>query len=115
MLRIYGHSDDVVIVQDDADLVGNEFSCYSEACALLVGEQEGDGLFVTMTYESEECCVGPGAYWRAQISRIDCGDDNGTPLPWPVTIRNPRDRETPYSVVVEIDCPGGTPVHRFQT
>ena len=47
-----------------------------------------------------------GGTWRVGVERADSGEDDGVPLPaWPMRLRNPKGRETPYSVVLEIDAP----------
>lgn len=101
MLRIYGASDDLVELEG---IVDQELGCYGVA-KIRVGTDEG-GVDVLMAYAPFR---GGGGTWAAMLAPLD----EGVPIPWPVAIKHRERRgEVEYSVVVEIDCPTGTPVSR---
>jgi hypothetical protein len=100
MIEISGHSDDVVCIGGD---VNDEVA---PGAILLVGTKQA-GVEVKMQYLST-------GVWAARVSQVD----DGAPIPWPVSICESEptglkdNRTPPYTVVVRIDCPPGTPVYR---
>jgi len=97
MLRIYGASDDLVVIEGHVD------DEVSPSRSITIGTEAG-GVVVSMKYG-----VGAGV-WQARVRQID----EGIPVPWPVTIGNAEPSGSPdpqtYSVLVTIDCPADTPV-----
>lgn len=95
MLRIYGKSDDLTIIDGDVSDEG------AVGDLVTVGTERTGGLSVRMRY--------PGPTWRAAVEQLG----EYVPIPWPVTISEAPWSETctgSYSVMVTIDCPPGTPV-----
>lgn len=108
MILICGCSDDLVEINGDFE---DEISS-SHPVAIDVGwpeaapGQNACGVRVVMEYAPSS----HGAVWVATIGQFD----EGAEIPWPVTVKNAPARGAPnprsYSVVVQIDCPAGTPV-----
>jgi hypothetical protein len=99
MISIYGHSDDVVVLEGDVqDEVG-------PGRMIQFGDGQR-GVKVTFKYAAAKKS---GAVWRASIEQID----EGVPM-FPVTIGEAEPAGLPepkvYSVKVTVDCPPGTPV-----
>jgi hypothetical protein len=112
MLKIYGSGDDNVyaniemqrecpacgceIEEPTQAVVGgreDEFGCYEQIVSFTIGGDDG-GIIVEMSYEN------PGV-WAGKAKQLS----EDTPIPWPVTVTHEG-----YSVVVNVDCPDGTPV-----
>lgn len=89
MISIQGHGDGEVYVEGD---VNAEFNNYPQT--ITVGNKKEGGIAVTMNYEDTGC-------WSAKIEMLA----DGVRCPWAVRVGT-----TEYVVVVEIDCPDGTPV-----
>lgn len=89
MLKIYGHSDDIVeldgIVEESIQALANDV-------CVKIGDEKAGGIWVYMTYDS---------LWTAAVSLID----ENIPIPWPVLIKGDG-----HTIVVEIMCPKGTKV-----
>lgn len=103
MIKIYGHSDDVVVIG------GNYTGETKSGHKILIGTLEC-GLFVSMQYAPSKS----GPVWRASIEQIN----EDILLPWPVTIVNAEPSGYPlstYSVMVIVDCPIDTPVKSKNT
>jgi hypothetical protein len=99
MIKIRGHSDDIVSIQGD---IYDEVDCYQKDVLFTIGNPEATpgqnafGLYVTMRYGSQ----GNGV-WSAEISPVD----EDAPIPWTVVVY-----AEDYSAVVDINCPKGTAV-----
>lgn len=110
MIEISGHSDDVVSVRESREPADRGMVWADEVKpnhTILVGTEKA-GVMVTMFY-----APGKARTWAARVHQID----EGILIPWPVTITNANaatpavpDRKS-YSVLVQIACPVGTPVH----
>lgn len=85
-----GHSDDIVSIGGD---VSEEI--YAEDQAITVGTKADGGCLVRIKLGAHGC-------WEATISLLD----EDVAIPWPVEVTS-----SGYSVVVEVDCPAGTPTH----
>lgn len=95
MLRIYGHSDDVVVIDGHLqDEVGPNR-------AIVIGDGRR-GMRVTFRYSASRRS---GAVWRGAIEQID----EGVPL-FPVEVSEAAAGGQSYSVMFIIDCPDDTPV-----
>lgn len=92
MLKISGHSDDVVSIEGDIE------DEVKERQRITVGTPEMGGVIVTMRYG-----VGGTAVWQASIRQLD----EKVVVIWPVRVVT---AENGYSVAVEVECPLGTPV-----
>lgn len=92
MIRIYGHSDDVVVIDNHGDL--DEAGAFDSSKTITIGG-EGEGLQVVAKY-------GKAGVWQFTLRQVDEGVD----CPWPVRI----ERQHEYSLAVVIDCPSGTPI-----
>ena len=86
MIRMYGHSDDIVYIDGDAQ---HEIGAGVPVSITSKDPEEG-GVVVRLDY------VNPGV-WEARIRQL--AED--LPIPWPVRVSNRHE----YSVLVEIDCP----------
>lgn len=95
MIRIYGHSDDVVVVKGD---VVEELGAFGRRRCITIGG-EGEGVEVRAEYAPKNS---KGATWQFSINLLD----EDVPCPWPIRIET----EHVYSQAVVIDCPPGTPV-----
>lgn len=112
MLRISGHSDDIVSanieletkcphcgaeVEEPSRAVvgdkGDEISAYDQKVNFVVGDDKG-GVRVTMFYAASGC-------WAASIGQLG----EGIEIPWEVRVGSHE-----YTVEVCVDCPNGTPV-----
>lgn len=91
MIRIYGHSDDVVCIDGD---VRDELGAYDRERTITVGG-EGEGLEVTAVYSDS-------GTWQFSLRQLD----EDVPMPWGVRIVP----EHAYSLAVIVECPPGTPV-----
>lgn len=105
MLRIEGHSDDIVCVSGDG-FGSDEISAGDRRVRLTIGHTEAvpghdaRGVVVEMEYGDNGSKT---ATWGATVRRID----EDIEIPWPVTITAPREG---YSPIVVVDCPPDTPV-----
>lgn len=111
MIRIYGASDDLVEVENDARPLRpgepDEIGHFNRPTLLRVTPIDGaerGGLLVRMRYASF-----PGAVWSAELAQID----EDEPIPWPVTVRHGKPSRG-YSVVVEIDDAGTAEVMEIE-
>ncbi len=109
MILIYGASDDLVEIEGD---VREEIGCYGKSVTIEVGNRDAGGLVVRMRYAPKHTTE---AVWVAEVRQFA----EGVPVPWQVRIRHTHrghlgsvGSAAGYSVVVEIDCPTGTPVTR---
>lgn len=113
MLKISGHSDDIVCanvsvsracpdcggeVQDglyEGTVVEkeDEIGAYNQDLIFYVGDEKG-AVAIVYGYSANGC-------WFATVGLVD----EDIEIPWPVSIKSEG-----YAVVVEIDCPIGTPV-----
>ena len=112
MLKIQGHSDDVVcanvklqrecphcgaeIEEPASAVVGgkdDEIDAYEKKVLFVIGDDKG-GVRVKMFYAAGGC-------WAASVGQM--AED--VQIPWEVRIGSEG-----YSVVVCVDCPDGTPV-----
>lgn len=93
MIKIYGHSDDVVVIDGD---IREELGAFNDERVITIGG-EGAGLEVVASYGK-----GNGGVWQFTLRQVD--EDVG--VPWSVSITT----EHTYSLAVVIDCPPGTPV-----
>ncbi len=96
MVRIYGLSDDQILVHADGTTAQHD----GDDRSFMVGDSKRGGIIVRMQY-GVGCSIG---VWRADISQID----EGIAIPWPVRIE--VSREANYSIAVIVECPAGTPV-----
>lgn len=110
MIRIYGHSDDVVCLGESREPMGQGMVWENEigpGRSIVIGSPEAGGVAVTMFYAPGKTM---GATWAARVRQLD----EGIEIPWPVTISNAPAAGLPdpksYSVLVTIDCPLGTRV-----
>jgi len=111
MLKISGHSDDIVEANIELERKcpccgaevekptkavvggkGDEINAYEQKVWFTIGDEKG-GLVVMMFYGSSGC-------WATSIGQI--GED--VPIPWEVRVGAEG-----HSVVVCVDCPDGTP------
>ena len=127
MLKIYGSSDDLVELVGVANKVktcprcghdidepvecsvgdgDDEVDTGGKNLAIIVGDMEHGGVVVRMRYEHS---VTSGC-WSAELAQMG----EGVPIPWPVlvatTLSAGADEGSPYSVMVKVDAPHGTPV-----
>jgi len=112
MLKISGHSDDIVeanieletkcsecgheIEEPTKAVVGDksdEISAYTQKVLFVIGDDKG-GVRVKMFYAAGGC-------WAASVGQMA----EGVPIPWEVRIGSHE-----YTVEVCVDCPNGTPV-----
>lgn len=96
MIRIYGSSDDLTVIEGDVNEEGTAKS------TITVGSPTG-GLVIKMRYK------GPDPVWSATVVQVG----EYVPIPWPVRISEAPISGTntgSYSAMVTIDCPPGTPV-----
>jgi hypothetical protein len=100
MLKIYGHSDDLVEIEGVHE---DEIGCYDQSVILMVGT-ESAGVIVEMNYENDGC-------WSAKLKRVG----EGCPIPWNISIvpEQRLDLSEGYSIAVKIDCPAGVPVRHL--
>jgi len=91
MIKIYGHSDDVVVIMGD---ITDELGAFDRERVITIGG-DGEGLEVTAIYAK-------GGTWKFSLRQID----EDVPMPWPVRIVPAH----AYSLAVIVDCPPGTPV-----
>jgi hypothetical protein len=98
MIEIYGHSDDVVVIEGD---FGHDETTANKM--ITIGNQD-KGVKITMKYAASKKS---GAVWRAGIEQID----EGVPMfPMTIGLANPSGYPEPlsYSVKVSVDCPKDT-------
>ena len=93
MLRMYGASDDLIQFEGAVDA---ELETHAELHVLVGTEQ--DGLIVSFEYDYPFI---PLAGWTAKLTQTR---ETGL-FPWAV-----RGGTKGHSVLIEIDCPAGTPV-----
>lgn len=93
MIKIYGHSDDIVCIKGDIDDEVYPKGKKGEVIVTVGGE--GEGVEVVSCYDRHGC-------WSFALRLID----EDVPMPWPVRIEVAHS----YSLAVVIDCPPGTPV-----
>jgi hypothetical protein len=108
MIEISGHSDDVVCISETREPAERGKVWEDEVKPnrpILIGTPEA-GVVVTMFY-----APGKARTWAARVHQTD----EGILLPWRVVITNAAPSGFPsprvYSVLVQIECPVGTPVH----
>jgi hypothetical protein len=100
MVRINGHSDDVVeiVFCDSTQTV----DCYEKDVKVAVYDNETkDGVRIIMSYGVRK------AVWGATVEPLR----DGSKMPWPITIE--QDPERDYGVLVTVLCPDGVMV-RYQ-
>lgn len=110
MLTIFGASDDLV---EFRGIVYDEVSCYDRDVRVTVGDGDA-GVCVVMSYGTRGS---PG--WSAELQLVEPSEQlsetgrESARIPWPITVREchePQTDERDYTIVVDIDCPEGTPV-----
>jgi hypothetical protein len=101
MIKIYGHSDDVVCV-DRANPDSEEFDSFDRSTILKIGSDK-EGLIVTMRYGAHEHS---GDTWSAEIEMIE----EGTPVPWDISWKV---EDGKYTGILSIYCPTDTPIVRI--
>ena len=98
-MRIYGHSDDLVIVEHFGS--ESEFNGYEKVVVVSVITADPNvGVVVRLEYAPKD----RKPAWSVMIEQIGDGDRIAS-CPWPVRVSIPFDKESP---VVEIDCPEET-------
>ena len=99
MISVYGHSDDVVVIEGDVD------DEVRPGRTITVGDVKR-GVRINFKYAASKTS---GAVWRGSIEQID----EGVPM-FPVTVTEAEPSGYPdpqsYSVKLIVDCPPGTPV-----
>ncbi len=102
MLKISGYSDDIVSIEGD---ISDEISAMKRVATLVIGSNATGGLVVRMAYSPK---WSPDSTWVATVAQVT----EDAEIPWPVRIVHGRkdSGDVYHSVVVEIDCPPGTPV-----
>jgi hypothetical protein len=93
-VRIYGHSDDCVIVD------GIIMEEVSPPAMLRVGSKDGPGIIIRADFAPDWL----DGSWV--FSTTLTGDDVPLPADWTVSVRH----EHEYSVAVHVEAPVGTPV-----
>jgi len=104
MIEIYGHSDDIVVIERITER-GKTTDETTSGKMITIGN-ETKGVKITMKYAPSKRS---GAVWRAGIEQID----EGVPLfPMTIGLAEPSGYPDPlsYSVKVSIDCPKNTSV-----
>lgn len=111
MIEIYGHSDDIVCVQETGHPIERGIRWTDEVGpnqVIRVGSKESGGVFITMFYAPGKKA---GPTWAARIQQLD----EGIPIPWSVSIVDAPPGGLPdpqsYSVMVRIDCQPDTAVY----
>lgn len=118
MLKIRGRGDEVIVATielqrqcptcgtkldealPDAVVSRSTDTVDGDWVSFRVGDRHMGGVVVELAYDSRETGT-----WRTVIGQIL----EGVPIPWSVSIKGCDDNKD--SVVVEVDCPEGTPVH----
>jgi len=91
MIKIYGHSDDVVVIDGD---ITDELGAFDRERVITIGG-EGEGLQITVEYSNT-------GTWQFALRQLD----EDVPMPWPIRVVP----EHAYSLAVIVDCPPETPV-----
>lgn len=92
-LHFSGHSDDVVILVDDANS-SEEYEVWDKAFTASITDRKGQSLVVYGKYG-----IGGAGIWMFGICQFDCDRD----IPnWPVSFET---AENGYSVVLTIEVP----------
>lgn len=94
MIKIYGHSDDLVEIEGDIE---DELCAYEDGRIITIGG-EGEGVVIRAEYAPE----GSAGVWRFSVELVD----DGVPCRWKIEIEPKHE----YSQQVVIHCPPGTPV-----
>ena len=99
MLRIYGHSDDLVEIEGD---VNEELN--TDNAVLLIGREDDGGLVARVSYAHNN----RAAVWGVSVEPVD----EEVPIPWPVGIK--LEPEHGYSAVLIVSSPPGTLVRKLE-
>lgn len=107
MIRVRGHSDDVLSVDTDG-AAGDEFDGNDRTVVILIGTVAG-GLVVRATYAPDnrepKNGIGDGGTWQMAIELID----EDVPIPWRVRIEAEG-----YTPIVVVECPDDTPFRELK-
>lgn len=105
MIRIQGHSDDVVVIEGDGangQRFCEELGAYERHRTITVGDPAVGGVRIVAEYDPKHAGLDTTC-WRLSVELVE----EDKPIPWPVRIET---AENLYSPAMVIDCPAGTPI-----
>jgi hypothetical protein len=107
-LQIRGHSDDTVCFGFDAadgTHTDEEIGALSSRIRFEVGAPGEPGVCITIAYSNpRDGDGGEDGVWSVEVRQ----PRDGARIPWDVRIGTGTEVD-PYSVIVRVDCPPGTP------